>query len=818
MIPTPQQIAVISGNAVSGPTVNSNKVALGTGSAGIFDSGNAEGWTIFCATCSVGQTIPATRQGFTATTVPVLTTYNESFTVTSTVRNAIGRDVSLAQPNIYALSRYVLATDILQGFANNSTIIAAQPVCLFDEPDRRVIGNVLHASAACFSQDARNGSEIAALVFTAAATDGTAIGSCTSTSMQISAYPGDQNPVLDYECDIPVSGAADNIAVKLDGKAYPWYGDVRSVLDSATNTATAFTTRYYLRNTGKAAGGANVWYAYICPTVSVGGCPATAGNDTNGLWSKDPAVAAATPFATGMGPINASNGAHGIAAVNGGVGVGNAVGALDGAIIRLGAGQTSIAGRANGAKVQALAAVTFTRDPLVTRAQAVFTSTGGVQSRIGDSGNVSANGAGQIDFRDMTFLRTVSTAMFGNYAAGANYTFDNVTFDNGSSGWGVGLNGGQGIAFWGTTYLNNGSNTLASVSMFRGFSSTTASLATYSMGSILGSTFSGLTQFTAGGSGSVFAFNKLLNLSNGSIAMGFGATPTVGVALVQNLVECTGTTGTAGFLSLSYDAGGAGINGEILQYNTFTGVGAICREFNNYDQTVGSPRVYQLNSSRGNIYPLYATKSDIFDSFNQHDTTVGIGSPNNRTGSWSTMYGVNHQGDFHMVDDTGSGGCCGIQGGRGGMGGFFEMTFPGFGSIWNKSATSINDNFFPGWVNYQGTTNGGTGALVAGAGGGDYHLAGATFTGTISGTTLTVSGVTGTIANGLNLSGPSVVAGQRIVGGSGTTWTLGTSQANAGPASMTAVSPCKGIVTYGMLPFTLDGTPRPVTNDSCGAF
>ena len=63
----------------------------------------------------------------------------------------------------------------------------------------------------------------------------------------------------------------------------------------------------------------------------------------------------------------------------------------------------------------------------------------------------------------------------------------------------------------------------------------------------------------------------------------------------------------------------------------------------------------------------------------------------------------------------------------------------------------------------------------------------ASFTGTISGTTLTVSGVTGTIAVNQTLSGPGVAPGTTIISGSGTTWTVDVSQ-SLGPLSMTSTS------------------------------
>ena len=60
---------------------------------------------------------------------------------------------------------------------------------------------------------------------------------------------------------------------------------------------------------------------------------------------------------------------------------------------------------------------------------------------------------------------------------------------------------------------------------------------------------------------------------------------------------------------------------------------------------------------------------------------------------------------------------------------------------------------------------------------------GATFTGTISGTTLTVSSITGTIAIGQIITGAGVTTNTVITGGSGSTWTVNFSQ-SAGPIAM----------------------------------
>jgi hypothetical protein len=67
-----------------------------------------------------------------------------------------------------------------------------------------------------------------------------------------------------------------------------------------------------------------------------------------------------------------------------------------------------------------------------------------------------------------------------------------------------------------------------------------------------------------------------------------------------------------------------------------------------------------------------------------------------------------------------------------------------------------------------------------------------TCTGSISGTTLTVSGVTGTITVGAVLSGTGILATTKIVSGSGTTWTVNLSQT---VASTTVSGDC-GVVSY----------------------
>jgi hypothetical protein len=69
--------------------------------------------------------------------------------------------------------------------------------------------------------------------------------------------------------------------------------------------------------------------------------------------------------------------------------------------------------------------------------------------------------------------------------------------------------------------------------------------------------------------------------------------------------------------------------------------------------------------------------------------------------------------------------------------------------------------------------------VLSATGDGKVDGSGATFTGSISGTTLTVSGVTGTIAAGQTLSGTGITADTTIVSGAGSSWTVNNSQSVA---------------------------------------
>ena len=286
--------------------INGPSVALGVG-----DTGNAEGWSAVCngtiASC-VGQTFTATRQGYD--TGGNATTYTDTLTVTKglrTVYSGVSWSVATLNSNGYvALSRYLYPTDTVAGAANNTTTKAPKPICNWDEPARTVVGNTLHVAAVCFSVDARSGSEVAAVVFTAS--DGTTPASCTAGAMTKSTYTASFNApepyvVLEYACDINISALSNPHIVTLNALAYPWIGDSNSVNDSSTSSdLRGFSPRYYLRSTSLAS---SPIYGYVCPAAGgTGNCTGHAGNDATGVLSTTESTAYTTPFLTVQAAIN----------------------------------------------------------------------------------------------------------------------------------------------------------------------------------------------------------------------------------------------------------------------------------------------------------------------------------------------------------------------------------------------------------------------------------------------------------------------------------------------------------------------------------
>jgi hypothetical protein len=93
----------------------------------------------------------------------------------------------------------------------------------------------------------------------------------------------------------------------------------------------------------------------------------------------------------------------------------------------------------------------------------------------------------------------------------------------------------------------------------------------------------------------------------------------------------------------------------------------------------------------------------------------------------------------------------------------------------------------------------------------------ASFTGSITGTTLTVSGVTGTIAIGQNIAGTGISGNVYIIGGSGTTWTISQSLSISSTAMTSTYAVILALDTQGSAPttnrwYSVTGNTNPLYN------
>lgn len=137
-------------------------------------------------------------------------------------------------------------------------------------------------------------------------------------------------------------------------------------------------------------------------------------------------------------------------------------------------------------------------------------------------------------------------------------------------------------------------------------------------------------------------------------------------------------------------------------------------------------------------------------------------------------FGANIQGNWYNLGTVSSAGAWTLSPSALNMTAEASITAPWSGQLENWAAkitpatTSITDQ--------QGAL---MARVLSATGDGKVDGSGATFTGSISGTTLSVSGVTGTIAAGQTLSGTGITADTRVVSGAGSSWTVNNSQSVA---------------------------------------
>ena len=458
------------------------------------DSIAADAWEAVVAAPSDLSFLPVDtlRQGFTISAAPAA--YVDKPVLTKRVRQAYPNHASFTSNNV-ALSWRLYSTDAALLRPNNATEARPTPMGRWLMPSRRTVGNSVFVEAAFSDIDggAVSNQMIASVVFSA--TDGTTTVTSVVSAPAISTA-GSTSGAFD-KCAVESWSATIDITsltagrITVNGKAYPWFGDSASILDSSTiSDKKAFSPRYFKKNTTAYA---TPPLAYVSPptvqftgsistttltvsamtfgTLAIGqtihgtnssgtaitsGTTITAlgtgtggtgtytvshsqtissntmtvggsGGDEIGVWSTTAATAAAAPFATWAGAFRAIYAAA-YSAVTGGI--------ADSCRIRMMTGTHYLNGANTSTNYrQDIAHLVTERDPTATIAGVVVHfSTSSWQPRVGTgSGGVTTpDGEAAISFQEVSLFRDGASSNIGNYSdsGGGSSRPCRVSFEN----------------------------------------------------------------------------------------------------------------------------------------------------------------------------------------------------------------------------------------------------------------------------------------------------------------------------------------------------------------------------------------------------
>lgn len=608
-----------------------------------FASVNADGWSVkfnggppnALSALTLPMPYKVYRKGYDG--LGNATTYMEWMHVTQGVRT-----VATASPFTPATSaltaandEFIYADDVFSGgAANNSALASPKPIANWAYPDRRMVGNTLHLEVVAFHRNARQGKQVACVVFTA--TDGAGGHSATQTvsTPTILGHSGDKMPIIGYAADLNISGFSDPATVTANAVVYPWIGSSSaSIADSSTGTANSreFCTQTYRRNTTRFA---SPVYARVNKTTGVDEnvVNATGFGSTTGVkklsttWT-DLTAGANNSFKTIQGAQFAMNTCTGV------MGAGSL---LDGCIIRVGSEGADIISGMPGGTYQSVAHYYIECDPANTPAQCVIT--------VGSASNNL-----QLDIG--VWLRNISITRTGGFGFGATpsgnggrVVFENVLMNN-ASNTGYIVQTGLGHCYvMGMTITNGASATLGGTAtnqerMTRGVdggAGTTAATSFLSLGNKF--TNLGWSVSSQGENNQIIAFNQNMKCTT-SIWSISQATATSQVAFCQNVIEYLSASSNPIIRPSADSTTDTSVTHLVMHNNTFAGGGGLGRFNILYDTTVGSPRTHKLNSIKGNIPVSIYTKNDWFVCDDNGGTPNPTDAPNH-TGNWSYTYGV----------------------------------------------------------------------------------------------------------------------------------------------------------------------------------
>ena len=625
------------------------------------------------------DSVQVDRTGFDSVGAP--TTHRQHLPISTRVRMP-WPDHALPSPTDLAMSDHIFASDRISGTVNGSLRESPKPIAAWVMPSNLIVGDTISWEIVAFHRDGR-------------ADPGTGIGrqvACVKvrgsdgvnrtdwqvvavTSLSSGVVQEDQpSEVFAGTLDISTLGEG---AVWLEAEVYPWVGVEASVLRSEdVSSRRGFSRRYYCKDAAKAA---------TPPLVYV----ASTGNNETGAVSTDAATAQAAPCLTVGGAMER---AHAV--------LGSSAGALDGLRIRI-IDMVNIGTPSFGSYAQDIAGVVIEHAPGVSRTTAVAV----LDKSFRPFFSTSSLGENALMLMDVTLRLGGSFAFSGEPASNLHVTFWNIALDT---------NGQSQVRRASSHFSAFGLDIVGRTS----FSTTTSGelrICRGVTGDLDGRELEqwvtiGCTLTNAGNAsfsntsedGRIIYNNAFLSPAAGTTPIlfnrsGAGAGELGSIAVVQNLFETTDTTGSVN-CSLSADNARGDLTHCVVLHNTNPGADGIGRWNVANDDTSGTRRAHGYVTFKANLLSQLNTRGDIFAG-----ASLALADASERTGNFAFHHGAGCAGNYTMYPNAGGGGlACGFA---------------------DSGIGSVEEGGDPLFIDDRSVS--GTGGVYdAGAGDGDYRLAG----------------------------------------------------------------------------------------------
>ncbi len=635
--------------------------------------------------------------GFDRTAAEVSRT--ASFLLATRIREEFPDHLTLT-PNEMAFNDFAYRTHTIDGATNNSTAVSPKPNARWGMLRDQLVGDQIRVSIEAFHRNAQQQQAIACAQWRAHP-----VGGGTPTDWHIVGTPIQSTTcetpykVEAFEDDWDISALPDG-HYYLEGRLLPWAGDDVSIRSSEdADTLRDFERLYFTKNTVRAAN----------PPI---GAVSVTGDDATGVWSTDPVVARANPFATNVGAeLAIYDAAH--TAVTGGI--------ADGCELWFGAGtHTLTATSAVFGKPQISAAFVYRRDPATASRDAVVLSHGspGFKPNFGVLADRTAKSLAApltrspIIFRDVKMFRA-GAGSIGSTSASGGVTVDvliqyhNVINDNNAQisrlhatttvfSWVMGMVV-ENMA--GNTAIFGGTANAGQIG-FKGFDCADMQGAQFDGFSLAGCRLvnPGMLGFAVSADGFLISSSACLAVDGAVLSINYASSIICERMVLANFIgECIGTLESQPGLAICGDSGST--RSLIFHHVTITGARAAGRVnigYDNQDNSANDEQSHDLMSVVGLYCPQLNIKGAIFRQDAAGDD-----------GNFSAVHGVGWEAiysSFSASAPTSE-----------------HPQFAGVNSVLGQSSADPTEPLTDLFDGYAGTNVSG-GSVVAGAGQGTYTV------------------------------------------------------------------------------------------------